>query len=226
MKYCCDVLRLNADRRYFLNIPCMYVCTYIQAVFRPYLCVRERENTSLDEERNVCYKLSCFFVYLFVYLLHMREYLKIVCWRNLFCFMWKFVKAYFCMPRWSILILFFFFLCHLNWLLVVHEVGLSLPTAKPVFSTGATFAGPQRQTAVAPKAQGIPVSSTGTSYVYSSAAPAATTYSATGYTAATTAQTNISGRRFMFSSGEVGEKGGEGCWSAIWQFVFWHHYAM
>ncbi|BFZ01965.1 hypothetical protein BsWGS_05009 [Bradybaena similaris] len=73
-----------------------------------------------------------------------------------------------------------------------QAVGLSLPTAKPVFSTGATFAGPQRQTAVAPKAQGIPVSSTGTSYVYSSAAPAATTYSATGYTAATTAQTNIS----------------------------------
>ncbi|CAG5130995.1 unnamed protein product [Candidula unifasciata] len=64
--------------------------------------------------------------------------------------------------------------------------------AKPVFSTGATFAGAQRQTAVAPKIQQLPVSSAGASYVYSSTAPVATTYSATGYTTATTAQTNIS----------------------------------
>ncbi|XP_055871518.1 zinc finger RNA-binding protein-like isoform X5 [Biomphalaria glabrata] len=64
--------------------------------------------------------------------------------------------------------------------------------AKPAFSTGATFASAQRQAAVAPKAQAIPVSSTGTSYVYSSTTPTVTTYSTTGYTATTTPQSSIS----------------------------------
>ncbi|KAK0052729.1 zinc finger RNA-binding protein-like isoform X2 [Biomphalaria pfeifferi] len=73
-----------------------------------------------------------------------------------------------------------------------QAVGLSLTTAKPAFSTGATFASAQRQAAVAPKAQAIPVSSTGTSYVYSSTTPTVTTYSTTGYTATTTPQSSIS----------------------------------
>lgn len=64
--------------------------------------------------------------------------------------------------------------------------------AKPAFSTGATFAGAPRQTAVAPKAQALPASSTGTSYVYSSTTPTVTTYSTSGYTATTTPQTSIS----------------------------------
>ena len=68
--------------------------------------------------------------------------------------------------------------------------------AKPAFSTGATFPGPQRQPTVGPpKAQqALPVSSTGTSYVYSSATPAVTTYSASGYTATTTPQSSISSK--------------------------------
>lgn len=70
---------------------------------------------------------------------------------------------------------------------------------KPAFTTGATFAGAQR--AVAPKPQAIPVSSTGTSYVYSSNSPAVTTYSATGYTAATTTpQAGISSSN-LFTTG-------------------------
>ncbi|XP_059159983.1 zinc finger RNA-binding protein-like isoform X2 [Physella acuta] len=73
-----------------------------------------------------------------------------------------------------------------------QAVGLSLTTAKPAFSTGATFASAQRQAAVAPKAQAIPVSSTGTSYVYSSTTPTVTTYSTTGYTTTTAPQTSIS----------------------------------
>ncbi|CAL1548470.1 unnamed protein product [Lymnaea stagnalis] len=73
-----------------------------------------------------------------------------------------------------------------------QAVGLSLTTAKPAFSTGATFANAQRQATVAPKAQAIPVSSTGTSYVYSSTTPTVTTYSTTGYTTTTTPQTSIS----------------------------------
>ncbi|KAH9492954.1 hypothetical protein Btru_023915 [Bulinus truncatus] len=73
-----------------------------------------------------------------------------------------------------------------------QAVGLSLTTAKPAFSTGATFASAQRQATVAPKAQAIPVSSTGTSYVYSSTTPTVTTYSTTGYTTTTTPQTSIS----------------------------------
>ncbi|XP_035825593.1 zinc finger RNA-binding protein [Aplysia californica] len=73
-----------------------------------------------------------------------------------------------------------------------QAVGISLPPGKPAFSTGATFAGAQRPTAVAPKAQAIPVSSTGTSYVYSSTTPTVTTYSTAGYTTTTTPQTSIS----------------------------------
>jgi zinc finger RNA-binding protein len=74
-----------------------------------------------------------------------------------------------------------------------QTVGVSLPAAKSVFSTGTPFASPQRPTTVAPKAPAVPVSSTGTSYVYSSASPAVTTYSPSGYSTTATPQNNISG---------------------------------
>jgi len=64
-------------------------------------------------------------------------------------------------------------------------------SGRSAISTGASFGGPQRQS-VAPKAQAIPVSSTGTSFVYSSTTPTVTTYSNTGYTTTTTPQTSIS----------------------------------
>ncbi|KAK3783611.1 hypothetical protein RRG08_020938 [Elysia crispata] len=94
--------------------------------------------------------------------------------------------------------------------------------AKPAFSTGATFPGPQRQPTVGPpKAQqALPVSSTGTSYVYSSATPAVTTYSASGYTATTTPQSSISSydaalysaATSYYSQQQQGKTGGGASW--------------
>jgi len=66
-------------------------------------------------------------------------------------------------------------------------------TGRTAISSGASFAGAQRPTAtIAPKAQSIPVSSTGTSFVYSSTTPTVTTYSTAGYTTTTTPQSGIS----------------------------------
>ncbi|BFY97121.1 hypothetical protein BsWGS_00159 [Bradybaena similaris] len=73
-----------------------------------------------------------------------------------------------------------------------QTVGISLPAAKSVFSTGAAYVSQQQPTAVAAKAQPVPVASAASSYVYSTPTPTVTTYSPSGFTTATP-QNNITG---------------------------------